>query len=374
MDLGAQPPSELFPRADAPGPDPVFPLRLWMCGECGLAQLADDMDVPEDPQGVQPDALTLQAADAVARLVTSEVLPTAGTVAEFPSPHGGSWLPMLTDTGLVRAEPGEPADVVLDCCFGLMHAPDQAAAIRERAAAVAPGGLLLIQFQSLASILEHEEWNAVRHGHFAYYSVPVMRTMMAEAGLTAFAAFWFPLYGGTVLMAARAGAEPQGHLETLTRQEVATGVLDPGVVTALGDAVRAGASRLTEWLLAQQRAGHRVFGYSAASRSVPLLHIAGVRRELLAAVADASAAKQGSRIPGSDIPVIGPQDLLDAKPDSVLLFVPDLMKEVRAAMPGIEAAGGRWVGADEIVVPDEWSRGGRQHDAGGWADRRPLSS
>ena len=58
MDLGPQPPSELFPPFDAPGPDPVFPLRLWMCGACALAQLADDMDVPEDPQGVQPDALS----------------------------------------------------------------------------------------------------------------------------------------------------------------------------------------------------------------------------------------------------------------------------------------------------------------------------
>ena len=90
MDLGEQPSSELFPPFDAPGSDPVFPLRLWMCGECGLAQLADDMDVPDDPQGVQPEALTRQAADAVARLVSARVLPAGGTLAEFPIPHGGS--------------------------------------------------------------------------------------------------------------------------------------------------------------------------------------------------------------------------------------------------------------------------------------------
>jgi hypothetical protein len=353
MNLGEQPPSELFPPFDAPGPDPVFPLRLWMCGDCGLAQLADDMDVPENPQGVQPDALTLQAADAVAQLVAAAVLPAGGTVAEFSSPHGGSWLPLLTEHGLVPATSGEQADVVVDCCFGLMHADDQAAAMAERAATVAPGGLLLVQFQSLASILEQQEWNAVRHGHFAYYSVPVMRTMMAGVGLTAFTAFWFPLYGGTVLVAARAGAEPEESLETLTKQEIATGVLDAAAVAALDDVVRIGGSRLNDWLLAEQRSGRRVYGYPAASRAVPLLHRAGVRRELLAGVADASAAKQGSRIPGSDIPVIGPGDLLDAAPDSVLLFVPDLLDEVRKAMPGIESAGGRWVGADEIVVPSE---------------------
>jgi hypothetical protein len=352
MDLGEQPPSELFPPLDAPGPDPVYPLRLWMCGECGLAQLADDMDVPEDPQGVQPEALTRQAADAVAQLVSARVLPAGGTVAEFPSPHGGSWLPLLAERGLVPADAAQPADVVVDCSFGLMHAPDQAAAMAERAAAVAPGGLLLVQFQSLASIVEQREWNAVRHGHFAYYSVPVMRTMMAAVGLAAFAAFWFPLYGGTVLVAGRAGAEPDESLETLTKQEIATGVLDAAAVAALDDVVRIGASRLDDWLLAEQRSGRRVYGYPAASRAVPLLHRAGVRRELLAGVADASAAKQGSRIPGSDIPVIGPGDLVAAAPDSVLLFVPDLLDEVRKAMPGIEAAGGRWVGADEVLTSE----------------------
>ncbi|GAA1304587.1 class I SAM-dependent methyltransferase [Pseudonocardia xinjiangensis] len=351
MDLGPQPPSELFPPFDAPGPDPVFPLRLWLCAACGLAQLADDMDVPEDPQGVAPDALTRQAADAVARLASAEVLPRAGTVAEFPSPHGGSWLPLLHGHGLRPAPAGEPADVVVDCSFGLMHAADQAAALRDRAAAVAPGGLLLVQFQSLAGILEQGQWNAVRHGHFAYYSVPVMRRMLAEVGLPAFAAFRFPLYGGTVLVAGRAGAEPREQLETLTDREVAAGVLDPAAVAALGDAVRAGSSRLTDWLVAEQRRGRRVYGYSAASRSVPLLHSAGVGRELLAGVADASRAKQGTRIPGSDIPVIGPGDLVDARPDSVLVFVPDLLDEVRAALPAIESAGGRWVSADEIVVP-----------------------
>ena len=39
LDLGEQPSSELFPAAGAPGPDPLLPLRMWLCAGCGLAQL-----------------------------------------------------------------------------------------------------------------------------------------------------------------------------------------------------------------------------------------------------------------------------------------------------------------------------------------------
>lgn len=353
VDLGHQPGSELFPRSDEPGPDPVFLLRLWLCRECGLAQLADDVEVPEDPQGDQPAALARQAEDAVALLAAAGVLPAPGaTVTEFPSPHGGTWLPLLVAHGLTAAPPRKQADVVIDCCFGIMHAGDQRAAFQERADALRPGGVLLVQFHSLASMLALGEWNAVRHGHYAYYSVPAMRNILDGIGLTACSAFWFPLYGGTVLMAARRGGTPEEGLEELYAQEVVAGVLKPAVVGGLGAEVRNGATRLRRWLASQRSRGHRVYGYSAASRSVALLCSAGVDRGLLVGVGDAAAAKQGTRMPGTDIPVISPAELVAAKPDSVLLFVPDLLEEVRASLPGIESAGGEWV-----VVGDRVSLG-----------------
>jgi hypothetical protein len=64
---------------------------------------------------------------------------------------------------------------------------------------------------------------------------------------------------------------------------------------------------------------------------------------LLAGVADVSAEKQGKRMPGTDIPVITPAELVAAAPDLVLVFVSELVEEVRLALPQIEAAGGRWL-------------------------------
>ncbi len=63
---------------------------------------------------------------------------------------------------------------------------------------------------------------------------------------------------------------------------------------------------------------------------------------------DASPAKQGLRMPGTDIPVADPAQLAEGRPDAVLLFVPDLLAEVRAAYPEVEAAGGRWVDVETL--------------------------
>ena len=48
-------------------------------------------------------------------------------------------------------------------------------------------------------------------------------------------------------------------------------------------------------------------------------------------------------MPGTDVPIISPADLVNAQPERVLLLLPDLMTEVRAALPEIEAGGGWWV-------------------------------
>jgi hypothetical protein len=80
-----------------------------------------------------------------------------------------------------------------------------------------------------------------------------------------------------------------------------------------------------------------------------LLCDAKIDSSLLPAIVDASPAKHGLRMPGTDIPVVGPDRLTASPPDSVLLFVADLRAEVSVAFPQIEAAGGHWIDADSLA-------------------------
>ena len=351
LDLGEQPACDYFPRSGDPGPDPVYPLQMWLCSSCGLAQLVTDPTVPEEPRGTEPAALAAQAADAVERVAAAGLLAGGGRVAEYGSPHGGSWLGLLARHGLTPAPDGAPAAVVVDC-FGLMHAADQSAAMAERAARVGPGGVLLLQYHALDTIVQHGQWNALRHGHYAYYSATALTAMLAACGFVPRTAWHFGLYGGTMLLAASreseeyAGPEPEGLVERLLAGDARAGVCDPGAFGSLQSTVLARAKGVHDWLAAERSAGNTVLGYGAASRAVALLRQADVDRTLLPAVADASPAKTGLRMPGTDIPIVGPAELAARRPDAVLLFVTDLLAEVRAAIPEVEAAGGRWVDAD----------------------------
>jgi hypothetical protein len=352
LDLGEQPAADHFPLQDDPRPDPIYPLQMWMCSTCGLAQLLVDPTVPEEPRGAEPAAVVRQAADAVSRVAAAGLLPRGGRIAEYGSPHGGSWLAMTAAHGLSTAMVGEQAEVVLDC-FGLMHEADQATALAERAARVVPGGVLLLQYHSLDTIIRLGQWNALRHGHYAYYSTTALARMLAANAFSAHTAWQFDLYGGTVLLAAsRAGgrAGPGRTVQSLLRTDEEQGVTDPHVVGGLQRAAAAQAETLREWLETEHIEGNTVIGYGAASRAVALLVRAGADHTLLQAVVDASAAKHGRRMPGTDIPIVGQAELALRRPDRVLVFIPELLGEVRAAFPGLEATGTQWLDAASLGV------------------------
>ena len=351
LDLGDQPPCDYFPPLDDPGPDPVYSLQMWLCSRCGLAQLLDDPTVPEEPRVTEPAALVTQAVDAVTRVAAAGLLSAGTRVAEYGSPHGGSWLGLLADEGLKPVHGMAEADIVLDC-FGMMHAADQAAAIAERANRLAPGGVLLLQYHSLDTIIRLGQWNALRHGHYAYYSTSALFTMLASVGFSPRTAWYFDLYGGTILLAARRdiddGGTPGETVRAILAAEARTGVRDPEVLHLLQRDVQARAVAVHGWLARSAAVGKTVLGYGAASRAVALLRKAQVDSDLLPAVADASPGKRGLRMPGTTIPVISPAELIARRPDEVALFVSDLMAEVRVTYPEVEAHGGHWVDADAL--------------------------
>lgn len=338
LDLGAMPAADNFPPADVPlaAEETRHLLAMDLCQTCGLAQLAEDDTVTAEPRGVEPQALRDQAADAVAVVARAGWL-TGKTVREFGSPHGGSWLGLLTQQGF-SATYDEVADVVLDC-FGIMHEPDQRGAFAQRAAATAPHGVLLLQYHALETIVAERQWNALRHGHFAYYSRSALEWLLADAGMTIGASWTFGLYGGTELVAAvhrsveLGRTDRDGRLDT----ELADG--------ALQRAADMQVAALRSWLQERRRAGQRVYAYGAASRAVALFAMAGLDRELIAAVADASPAKQGRRMPGTNIAIISPDALVAADPDAVLLTVPDLLAEVSSQL---DELAGRWVDLDAL--------------------------
>ena len=312
-------------------------LAMDLCDACGLAQLADDDTVSDEPRGIEPQALKDQATTAVEQVAAAGWL-RGDTVLEFGSPHGGTWVPMLTERGFTTST--SQADVVLDC-FGIMHEPDQRSAFARRAEATAPGGVLLLQYHPIGTIVGLGQWNALRHGHFPYYSLTTLVRLLGVVGMRIVHRMGVrPVRGnGIACGRTRGGRRTRRLCATYPRVGGFGGGDRSGYCRRTPTHSDQHAASLRNWLEGEAAAGYTVLAYGAASRAVALFSRAGVDSRLVVAVADASPAKQGRRMPGTDIPIVTPDQLLAAKPDRVLLTLPDLLPEVSARFPELD---GRW--------------------------------
>jgi hypothetical protein len=338
LDFGKVPAPDHFPLLSEPfGADEAcHGLAIDLCGACGLAQLAEDDTTGEELHGLEPKALRDQAELAVKQVAAAGWL-RGDTVLEFDSPHSGTWVPHVAEYGFHTAT--TDADVVLDC-FGIMHEPDQRSSFVRRAEATRKDGVLLLQYQSIVTIVEQGQWNALRHGHFAYYSLTSLARLLGDVGMSIATAWEFDLYGGTVLVAAVHGdVEPDAAVRGLLDGESAMGITTPGALAVLQETADHDVDSLVSWLEEEAAAGRTVWAYAAASKAVSLFSRAGITTRLVQAVADASPVKQGRRMPGTDIPIVPPGELLAAMPDRVLLTLSDLLPEVSARFPELD---GRW--------------------------------
>jgi hypothetical protein len=350
LDAGLQPPSDLHPKPSDPTPDPEFPLVMVMCLDCRLVQLESDPTAPEEPRGLEPRALVEQAEAAVDQAQALGYVRPGIRVLEYPSPHGGSWVEQLEHRSVIEVSQG-PAELLVDV-FGMMHEADQRAALIKRLSQMSPDAILLMQFHTVAAIVRSGFWNALRHGHFAYYSTPVLARMAAELGLTAVSAWEYPLYGGTILLAlANQGSrwgDPAKNVRSLVDREIAEGVLEPTAVASLNESLASSAAALSTYLADARSRSETVAGYGAASRTSALIQCGHVTAQHIVAIADAAPGLRGRTMPGSRIPIVSPAELVERRTDKVLLFVPDLLDEVRRALPEIELNGGRWVVLDPM--------------------------
>jgi len=347
VDLGRQPASDHFPGITDPGPDPQWPLQVWHCPNCALVQLGPIAALDEEPvRAVESQTSRDHARRVVAAVLAERPWLAGGTVREFASHHGGSWLEALQEHGC-RPEPGGPAALVIDV-HALAHEENVRAALDQRVAVLAEGGLLILEFHHLLPLVEQAQFDTIRHGHWTYLSLTTVERLGAERGLTVVQAVAEPVFGGSlrlVLTHESSAHRMDESVRALLAAERRAGLHDGSGLERLQERARASAAALHSFLSEQRAAGRRVLGYGAPSKAAVLLGVADVGPHLLEFTVDAAPAKHGLAVPGVRVPIRPVQDLVAARPEVVLVLTWDIAEEVMSYLED----GGGW--GTQYVLP-----------------------
>lgn len=390
LDLGFAPPSNAYLHGgQLKRPETYFPLKLYVCGGCGLVQTedysrADELFSHDYAYFSSVSHTWLEHAKAYVEMITTRlelhqnsfvmevaandgyllrnfvaagipclgIEPTAST-AEAAERQG---IPVVREFfGVELAErlksTGRQADLIIGNNV-YAHAPDINDFTAGLKRALKPGGTITLEFPHLMRLIQQVQFDTVYHEHFSYFSLHTVTRIFAATGLRVCDVEELPTHGGSLRVYGCHADDSRTDGADVAR------VLDEeahrGLMSYDSDAYRDFQKQadqvkngLLAFLLEQKRAGRTVAAYGAAAKGNTLLNYAGVKPDLLTYVCDAAPSKQGKYLPGSHIPVLSPEALRERRPDIVLILPWNIAGEVVEQHAYVHEWGGQFA----VAVP-----------------------
>lgn len=233
----------------------------------------------------------------------------------------------------------------------LAHVPDLLDFVAGFRTLLKPQGAATFEFPHLLRMIEESQFDTIYHEHFSYLSLGVVTHIAELSGLRVFDVEKLSTHGGS-LRIFMCHAEASYHREQMVQEvleaEEAAGLRRISTYARFAEEIVRIKCESLEFLIRARHERKSVCGYGAAAKGNTFLNYCGAGPELVQVVADRSPHKQRTLLPGSRIPVVSPEEMLERKPDYVLILPWNLRDEIAEQLAGVR----EWGGAFVTAVPE----------------------
>ena len=355
LDLGRQPLANSL-RRDPSETLPVFPLEICRCQACGTIQLTETVTpeilftkyvwVTGTSEGARSYSKVfcdrLAARCRPGGLHVIEVASNDGTflkrfaergdrvlgvdpaqnIAAMAERDGVPTLPEFFGLDIARrlvADHGE-ADAVFARNV-IPHVADANDVVAGMAHCLRANGTGAVEFHRADVILEELHYDSIYHEHLFYHSLHSVGTLLERSGVTPFDVTTSPISGGSlVVYFSKSKRARSTEYESMLARERDLGVGCSEPWQKFGDRCRRHRTTLKQLVESRCAQGRRLIGYGASARSSTLLNFCGIGARHLDVVADRAPLKHNTYTPGTDIPIVPPEQAFARNPDVVLLL------------------------------------------------------
>lgn len=384
VDLGMSPLANSYlTMADLQKMEPHYPLCIYICDRCYLAQLP----VFETPEGIFTDyAYFSSYSDSWlrhAKAYTDLMIERFGYnqsnfVIELASNDGyllqyfkeksipvlgiepaknvalaanEAGIPTLvkffgTDTARELASENKYADLIVGNNV-LAHVPGLNDFVNGMKIVLKKQGVITMEFPHLMRLVAENQFDTMYHEHFSYFSFTTVEKVFASHDLTLFDVEELPTHGGSLRIYARHSddeTKPVGkRVAELKSREDTAGMTKMEYYLSFGEKVKETKRKILEFLIKAKAEGKSIVGYGAPAKGNTLLNYCGVRTDFIDYTLDRSPHKQGQYLPGTHIPIYHPDKVREDKPDYLVILPWNLKEEIMEQMSYIREWGGKFV-------------------------------
>lgn len=356
--------NSLIEKEDLDKTEPVFPLVVKRCEQCGLVQIKDIVDSHEiyknvdylyfsgDMPGLSKYFMEyaqdlnerfLQDDGQNGKKLVVEIGSNDGTMLKF-FPHcrtlgvdpASNVVARALKNGIltiaeffterlaksIKREFGKAKVIYGNNCIA--HLNDLRDLLRGVVELLDDDGVFAVECNYWGGMVKNKNYSLIYHDHFSYFSAQNWVDFGKQFGLSVFDAWVTPAQGGSLrIFLDRGKRERTERCKVLLQEEAETKLNTYETCKRYKKEVEEEAKKLGECIARIKAEGKTIAGYGAAAKGFSVLKLAGIDERHLEYFVDDSPAKQGKYTPVSHIPVISREEAESRLPDYFFITAPN---------------------------------------------------
>jgi SAM-dependent methyltransferase len=369
VDLGMSPLCESFVTKERLNSmEPFYPLVAFVCEECHLVQLQEyvapteifteyayfsayseawlaharqyaEAMIKRFKLGAASQIIELGSNDGyLLQFFAKKEIPVLGidpaaNVAQAAEARGVPTLVSFFNTEVARGLVSRrmQADLVVGNNV-LAQVPDLNSFVEGIRIVLKPDGICTIEFPHILHTIIGNQFDQIYHEHFSYFSLLSAEALFKRHGMRIFDLNELWTHGGSLRIYVCHG-DADAHPTTQAVYEMRDREKEAGLdrlesYSGFAEQVRVTKRKILSFLIEAQSKGKVTVGYGAPGKGNTLLNYCGIRSDFIEYTVDRNPYKQGKYLPGTHIPILRPEKILETRPDYVFILPWNLKDEI----------------------------------------------
>lgn len=383
LDLGFMPPADQFRRKDQlREPDVYYPLDVYMCDDCGLAQIGfvvspEVLYRNDYPYESSTTKTGQEHWDSFAKRVVQRLnLNESNLVVDIGS-NVGVLLGAFENQGvriqgvdpaanivMIAQERGidticdffnrETAEKIIDekghasviiATNVFAHVDDLHSFMENILLLLNDDGIFIFEAPYFANLIKNIEYDTIYHEHLSYFSMKPLTQFFSKFNMEIFDVELVDIHGGSfrVYIGKKSQRPVSNNVIQLLKLEDDMNLFSHELLDGFADNVKRNRRELVWLLHSLKNEGRKIVGVSAPAKGMTLLNYCKIDNGLLDAVTEKSSLKIGRFTPGAHIPVVPDSYLMEEEPDYALLLAWNFADEIIKNLDNFRKMGGKFI-------------------------------
>lgn len=215
----------------------------------------------------------------------------------------------------------------------LAHVPDINDFLKGFRTLIKHDGIITFEFPHLVNLVENNQFDTIYHEHFSYISLSALSFLLKNNKLEAFDVEEISVHGGSLRVFCQkiGGPKKRSHnLENLLNKETDLGLNSISYYEEFQDKAIKIKDEFQKFLINNRN--KKIVGYGAAAKGNTLMNYAGIKSDNIEYIVDRNPSKIDKFTPGSRIPIVSEDLILETKPDFIIVFPWNLIDEIKSQL------------------------------------------